>query len=122
MEKKFSFKSVISVIWLVILIFLWATYSWLPGNIFVWMWIAIGWSFLGGLVGSMFFGARALRNLFIVLFIWVAFLVVLWVDWFIPFLPGLDLHWYWITIVYTASFGVLLLGTFILKLVNKTEW
>ncbi len=122
MEKKITFKSVISVIWLIILIVLWVTYSWLPGDIFMWMWIAIGWSFLGGLVGSIFFAARAKRNLLIVGIVWIAFLVVLWVDWFLRFLPGVELHWYWITIVYTASFGALLLGLLSLKLLNKTGW
>ena len=122
MEKKITFKSVISVIWLVILIVLWATYSWLPGDIFMWMWIAIGWSFVGGLVGAIFFAARSKRNLLIASLIWIAFLVILWVDWFVGYLPGVDLHWYWITIAWSISSGVLLIGVLMLKLLKKTQW
>ena len=121
-SKKVTFGSVISVIWLVILIVLWATYSWLPGNIFMWMWIAIGWSFAGGLIGAIFFSAKSKRNLLIASIIWIAFLVILWVDWFVEYLPGVDLHWYWITIVWSISCRVLAIGVIILKLLKKTQW
>ncbi len=121
-SKKVTLESIIGTIWLVIMIVLWATYSWLPGDIFMWMWIAIGWSFAGGLIGAIYFSARSKRNLLIACTLWLVILIILWVDWFVRFLPGVETHWYWITIVWTISCGVLGLGILILKLLKKTQW
>ena len=114
--------NIISVIWLIIMITLWITYSMLPGNIFMWMWIAIGWSALGGVFGSIFYAAKSKRNLIIVCLIWLVILVVLWLDWFIGFLPGEDLHWYWITICASIAVGIILIGLLIMRLMKKTQW
>ncbi len=92
MEKKISLKTIISVTWLVVLIALWVTFQWLPGDIFMWMWIAIGWSFSGGTVGAIYFAAKSKRNLLIVSSIWIAILIVLWIDWFLRFLPRVEIH------------------------------
>ena len=120
--KKVSLEQIIGVVWLVIMIALWVTYQWLPGDIFMWMWIAIGWSFLGGLIGAIYFGARSKRNLLIVSLIWAAVLIFLWIDQFVQFLPGVEEHWFWVTIAWSISCGVLLLGLIVLKLVKKTQW
>ena len=75
-----------------------------------------------GRVVNTYFAAKSKRNLLIVCIIWVVILAVLWADWFIPFLPGEELHWYWITILFTISSGILLLGILMLKLMKKTQW
>jgi hypothetical protein len=121
-SKKITFELVIGIIWLVIMIVLWFTFQWLPGDIFMWMWIAIGWSFAGGVVGAIYIGARSRRNFLSVSIIWIAFLIILWLDRFLDYLPGVDLHWYWITVVWSISCGVLALGVFILKMLKKTQW
>ena len=116
-------RNIISIIWLVILITLWVTYQWLPWlGILTWMWIAIGWSALGGVFGSIYFAAESKRNLLIVCVIWLVLLIVLWLDWFVPFLPGEDLHWYWITISCSIAVGVIAIGILIMKLMKKTKW
>ena len=116
-------RNVISIIWLVILITLWVTYSWLPWfDILTWMWIAIGWSFIGGVFGSIYFAAREKRNLLIVSIIWIVTLIILWLDWFLTFLPGQEVHWMWITIVWSLSCVIVALGIMTLKLLKKTQW
>ncbi|NPD89012.1 MAG: hypothetical protein HGN29_09810 [Asgard group archaeon] len=122
MVEKKTIGTIISVSWLVILIALWVSYQWLPGDIFMWMWIAIGWSFLGGVFGAIFFAARSKRNLLIVCIIWIIILAVLLTHWFYPFIPGVELHWYWVTIAWFISCGVVTGGILTLKLLKKTEW
>jgi MFS superfamily sulfate permease-like transporter len=48
-------KKIIGIIWLVILVFLWMFYPLFPGDIFFWMWLAIIWSIIGGVMGTILF-------------------------------------------------------------------
>ncbi|NHK30544.1 MAG: hypothetical protein FK730_04290 [Asgard group archaeon] len=124
-SKKADSKKIwnlITIIWLVIMIVLWVTYQWLPGNIFMWMWIAIGWSAIGGVFGSIHYATNSKRNLVIVCIIWGIVLAVLWPNFFLTFLPGEELHWYWITISSTIAVGIIGIGILILKLLKKTQW
>ena len=114
--------NIISIIWLVSMITLWITYQWLPGNIFIWMWIAIGWSALGGVFGSIVFASKDKRNLLYICIVWSIVLIVLWLNWFLLFLPGEELHWYWITISATIAVGVIAIGILVMKLMKKTQW
>jgi len=43
-------KNIIKTIWVVILVFLWISYPFYPGDIFFWMWLAIIWSIIGGIM------------------------------------------------------------------------
>ena len=122
MEKK-VINTIISVTWAVILIILWTTFQWLPGNIFVWMWIAIGWSALGGVFGSIYYAAKSKRNLIIVCIIGIAILVFFWMNYILNFIPGADFEqWHWVTISFTIAVGIILVGILIMKLLKKTEW
>ena len=55
-------KKVLGIIWLVILVFLWVAYPYFPGDIFFWMWLAIIWSIIGGVVGTIFFMSESKKN------------------------------------------------------------
>ena len=44
-------EKIIGIIWVIILVFLWISYPFLPGDIFFWMWLAIIWSIAGGIMG-----------------------------------------------------------------------
>ena len=70
-------KKTIGIFWLVILIILWVSYSFLPGNIFFWMWVVIGWSIQGGVIGTIFFMAESKKNEKLIGIIWVIVLVIL---------------------------------------------
>lgn len=57
-EEKTSFEKIEKlwgIIWVIILVFLWISFPFLPGNIFFWMWIAISWSIAGGIMGLIFY-------------------------------------------------------------------
>ncbi len=113
---------VLGIIWLVIMIALWSLYPFLPGDIFMWMLIATIWTITGGSIGAILIAVKSKRNLLIVCLVWVAVLVILWVHWFYPYIPGIPLHWYWITIVVTIGFGILVVCILTLKLMKKTQW
>jgi len=106
-------KKVFGIIWLVILIFLWVSYPYFPGNIFFWMWLAINWSIFGGVIGAIFFMGESKRNELIIGTIWVVILVLLWI--FYPFLPGDTLTWMWTAIIWSIIGAVMFIGLFILK-------
>ena len=118
--------NIISIIWVVILILLWITYSWWPNwlfDIFTWMWIAIGWSALGGIFGSITFAAKSKIKLLIVALIWIVILLFFWINYFLDFIPGVDmLTWYWVTIACSIAVGVIIIGILIMKLLKKTNW
>ena len=44
-------EKITGIIWVIILVFLWISYPFLPGDIFFWMWLAIIWSIAGGIMG-----------------------------------------------------------------------
>jgi len=48
-------EKLIGTIWVIILVFLWVTFAFLPGDIFFWMWVAIIWSIAGGLMCLIFY-------------------------------------------------------------------
>ncbi len=48
-------EKIIGTIWVIILVFLWISYPFLPGDIFFWMWVAIIWSIAGGIMGLIFY-------------------------------------------------------------------
>ena len=64
-EEHTSFEKIekiIGTIWVIILVFLWITYPFLPGDIFFWMWIAIIWSIAGGIMGLMFYLIKRIKK------------------------------------------------------------
>jgi hypothetical protein len=106
-------KNIIGIVWVIILVFLWIAYPYFPGDIFFWMWLAIIWSIIGAVLGTIFFMSESERNEKIVGGIWAAILVFLWI--FYPFFPGDIFVWMWIAIIWSIIGGVLALGVFILK-------
>jgi hypothetical protein len=106
-------KNIIGIVWVIILVFLWIAYPYFPGDIFFWMWLAIIWSIIGAVLGTIFFMSESERNEKIVGGVWAAILVFLWI--FYPFFPGDIFVWMWIAIIWSIIGGVLALGVFILK-------
>ena len=106
-------KKTFGTIWVVILVFLWITYPFYPGDIFFWMWLAIIWSIIGGVLGTIFFMIESSKNEQIIGTIWAIILVILWI--FYPFFPGNILGWLWTAIIWSIIGGIMALGLFILK-------
>jgi len=48
-------EKIIGIIWVIILVFLWISFPFLPGDILFWMWVAISWSIAGGIMGLIFY-------------------------------------------------------------------
>ncbi len=55
-------QKIFAVIWIPILVFLWIAYPYFPGAIFFWMWLAIIWTIIGGVIGTIFFMTESKRN------------------------------------------------------------
>ena len=108
-----KFKKIFGIVWLIVLIFLWVTYPYYPGDIFFWMWLAIIWSIIGGVIGIIFFMSESKRNEKIITVIWAIILVLLWL--FYPFFPGGIIVWLWIAIIWSIIGCILALGVYILK-------
>jgi len=106
-------KNIIGTIWVVILVFLWITSPFYPGDIFFWMWLAIIWSIIGAVMGTIFFMVESEKNEKLIGIIWTVILVILWV--FYPFFAGDIFIWMWIAIIWSIIGGILALGLFILK-------
>ncbi|MFX1375109.1 MAG: hypothetical protein ACFFA0_04800 [Promethearchaeota archaeon] len=110
-------KKTIGTIWVIILVFLWITYPFYPGDIFFWMWLAIIWSIIGGVLGSIFFMMESSKNEQIIGTIWAVILIILWI--FYPFFPGNIFFWMWLAIIWSIIGGIMALGLFILKRISK---
>ena len=64
-QEKTSFEKIekiIGIIWVIILVFLWVSFPFLPGDIFFWMWVAIIWSIAGGILGLIFYLIKRTKN------------------------------------------------------------
>ncbi|MFX1389912.1 MAG: hypothetical protein ACFE9Z_07625 [Promethearchaeota archaeon] len=110
-------KKVFGIIWLIILIFLWTTYSFWPGDIFFWMWLAIIWSIIGGVIGTIFFMSESKKNEKIIGIIWAVMLVLLWI--FYPFFPGNVTVWLWTAIIWSLIGLILAISIFIIRKIKK---
>ena len=110
-------KKTIGIFWLIILIILWVSYPFMPGDVFFWMWVAIGWSILGGVISTVFFMAESKRNEKIIGTIWVIVLVFLWI--FFPFLPGETFGWYLFALISSIVGGVIAIVLFVIKRSQK---
>ena len=55
-------EKIIGIIWVIILVFLWITYPFFPGDIFFWVWIAIIWSIAGGIMGLIFYLIKRIKK------------------------------------------------------------
>ncbi|MFX0030357.1 MAG: hypothetical protein ACFE8B_14185 [Candidatus Hermodarchaeota archaeon] len=110
-------KNIIGTVWVIILVFLWITYPFYPGDIFFWMWLAIIWSIIGGVMGTIFFMIESERNEKIIGTIWAVILVILWI--FYPFFPGNILAWLWTAIIWSIIGLILAISLFIIKRVKK---
>ena len=110
-------KKTIGIFWLIILIILWTTYQFLPGDIFFWMWVAIGWSILGGVMSTIFFMEESKKNEKLIGVIWVIVLVFLWL--FYPFLPGETIGWFLFALIWSIVGGLMALVLFIIKRSQK---
>ena len=113
MEGIEKIKKIFGIIWVVILVVLWTSYPFFPGDIFFWMWLAIIWSIIGGVIGTIFFMSESKKNEKIIGAIWVVILVVLWM--FYPFFPGNILGWMWTAIIWSIIGGIMAISLFILK-------
>ena len=113
MEGIEKIKKIIGIIWLVILLFLWTSYPFFPGDIFFWMWLAIIWSIIGGVVGTIVFMSESKKNEKIIGTIWAVILVVLWM--FYPFFPGDILAWMWTAIIWSLIGCIMAITLFILR-------
>jgi len=106
-------KNIVGIVWVIILVFLWIFYPFFPGDIFFWMWLAIIWSVIGGVLGTIFFMIESEKKEKIVGTIWTVILVVLWI--FYPFFRGNIFIWMWLAIIWSIIGGIMALGLFILK-------
>ena len=106
-------KNIIGTIWVVILIFLWISYPFYPGDIFFWMWLAIIWSIIGAVMGTIFFMSESEEREKIVGTIWTIILVILWI--FYPFFSGNIFIWMWIAIIWSIIGGIMAIGLLIFK-------
>jgi len=106
-------KKIFGIIWLVILVFLWVSYPFFPGDIFFWMWLAIIWSMIGGVLHLIFFMSESEKNEKIIGTIWAVILVILWI--FYPFFPGEIFIWMWIAIIWSIIGGVMGISLFLIK-------
>ena len=103
---------IFGIVWLIGLVFLWVTYPYYPGDIFFWMWLAITWSIVGGVIGTIFFMSESKKNIKIISVIWAIILVLLWL--FYPFFPGEIIVWQWVAIVWSIIGGILAIGVYVL--------
>ncbi|MFX1366463.1 MAG: hypothetical protein ACFFCE_19600 [Promethearchaeota archaeon] len=111
-------KKIFGTIWLIILIFLWVTYPFYPGDIFFWMWLAIIWSIIGGVIGTIFFMMESKKNEKLIAVIWAIILVLLWI--FYPYFPGDNvLVWMWTAIIWSIIGGIIAISLFIIKRIKK---
>ncbi|MFW9949537.1 MAG: hypothetical protein ACFFKA_05375 [Candidatus Thorarchaeota archaeon] len=106
-------KKAFLIVWVIVLVILWVSYPYYPGDIFFWMWLAIIWSIGGGVISTIFFMSDSKKNEKLISVIWVIILVILWL--FYPFFPGDILVWYWVAIIWSIIGGILALGVYILK-------
>ncbi|MHA2050280.1 MAG: hypothetical protein ACW986_11740 [Promethearchaeota archaeon] len=106
-------KKVIAFIWIIILVFLWVAYPFFPGDIFFWMWLAIIWSIIGGVIGTIVFMSESKKNEQIIGIIWAVILVILWI--FYPFFPGNILAWLWFAVIWSIIGCILAIGLLIIR-------
>ena len=106
-------EKIFQLIWIPILIILWVGFPFFPGDIFFWMWLAIIWSIIGGVIGTIFFMIESKKNEKIIGIIWAIILVLLWV--FYPFLPGYIITWQVTAIVWSIIGLVLAVSLWIIK-------
>jgi hypothetical protein len=106
-------KKIFGIIWIPILIFLWVAFPFFPGDIFFWMWLAIIWSIIGGVIGTIFFMTESKKNEKLIGIIWAIILVILWI--FYPYFPGDILAWMITAIVWSVIGGVMALSLFFIK-------
>jgi len=110
-------KKIFGIIWIPILVILWISYPFFPGDIFFWMWLAIIWSIIGGVIGTIFFMTESNKNEKLIGTIWAIVLVILWI--FYPFFPGNILAWLWTAIIWSIIGGVMAISLFIIKRLKK---
>ncbi len=110
-------KKIFGIIWLVILVILFIAYPYFPGDIFFWMWLAIIWAIIGGVIGTIFFMTESKRNEKIIGIIWAVILVLLWL--FYPFFPGNTLAWMWTAIIWSIIGFIIAISLFIFKRIKK---
>ena len=110
-------KKIFGIIWVIILVFLWVSYPFFPGDIFFWMWLAIIWSIIGGVVGTIFFMSESKRNEKIIGVIWAVILVILWI--FYPYFPGNIFAWLWTAIIWSIIGLIMAISLFIIKKLKK---
>ncbi|MHA1452715.1 MAG: hypothetical protein ACTSRD_07640 [Promethearchaeota archaeon] len=114
-----NIKAFFAIMWLIILIALWIMFPFMPGNILLWMWLAIAWSILGLFVFSIYVMIKAIKYVILVGFIWVLVLVLCIIDAAVTHL----IYYIYPVIFAWIVIGVLLIITiFLLKKVNKTDW
>ena len=119
MAEKKTLETIFKIIWIPIMVLLWIAFPFLPGDIFFWMWLAIIWSIIGGVIGTLFFMVESKTNVKIISIIWAVILVLLWV--FYPYFPGYIMTWLWTAIIWSLIGLILALSLFIVKRVKQRK-
>ena len=114
-----NIKFLFAVLWLIICIALWIMFPFMPGNILLWMWLAIGWTILGLFVFSIYLMIKAIKYVILVGFLWLVVFVLFIVDSAVT-----HLIYYVVPIIFAwIGVGVLLILTLsLLRKANKTDW
>jgi len=84
-----------------------------PGEIFFWMWLAIIWSIIGGVMGTILFMSESKKNEKLIGTIWAVILVFLWI--FYPFFPGDIIIWMWTAIIWSIIGCIMAIALYIIK-------
>ena len=106
-------NKILKVIWIAVLIILWVCFPFFPGDIFFWMWLAIIWSIIGGVISTIFSMAESKKTERIVSIVWAIVLVILW--FFYPFFPGEISGWMLFAIIWSIIGGILAIGVWIVR-------
>jgi hypothetical protein len=55
-------EKIIAIVWAIILVLLWIFYPFFPGNILGWLWTAIIWSIIGGILALGLFILKRIKK------------------------------------------------------------
>ena len=51
-------EKVIMIIWIIGLVFLWVSFPFMPGEMWFWFYLAVGWSIAGGVLALILYLSR----------------------------------------------------------------
>ncbi len=77
------------------------------------MWLAIIWTIIGGVIGTIFFMTESKKNVKIIGTIWAVILVLLWTLY--PYFHDNILIWMWTAIIWSIIGGIMAVSLFIIN-------